>query len=56
MGALATTISSQVSEKPFVAVCLVRLVSAGTLTYTREQALPESRCRALASGICLYQA
>lgn len=54
MGALATTISSQVSEEPFVTVCLVGLVSAGTVTYTREQALPESRCSTLA-WTCFYQ-
>lgn len=41
MGALATTISSQVSKELFVTVCLVRLICAGTVTYTQVQDLPK---------------
>lgn len=40
-GALATTIYSLVSEEPFVTVCMVRLVSAGTETYMRPSSSQE---------------
>lgn len=55
MGARATTTSSQVSEEQLLAVCLVRLVHAGTVTCAGEQTLPESPCRALVWA-CLSQA
>lgn len=53
MGALATTISSQVSEEPSVAGCLARLGQCPR--QSQDQALPESRCRAVACT-CMYQA